>query len=181
MHTGGASGQQSTSLMQSAPEAAGGRSAHSNAHSMPQLKLGSEAALSAEEFDAGFEMENILRKFDKLPKDKTYKLKKLLPPALVGELDDCRSQFAMIDMQDIVNNYMPTVLPDSAIKKIRSAIDNSNGAYELCESLKRSSILALLTFLKGLESTNQDHYFHSFCTKVFCNELKSILDNALRC
>uniref|UniRef100_A0A914XJJ9 CARD domain-containing protein n=1 Tax=Plectus sambesii TaxID=2011161 RepID=A0A914XJJ9_9BILA len=170
----------STPAKSSAPEAAGGQSEHYNAVSVPQLGCGKAGASPAEEFDASLEMENILCKFDQMPKSKTHKLKRVLPPALVRELDNCRGLFATIEMQDVVNNYMPTVLPDSTIKKIKNAIDNSNGAYELCESLKRSSILALLTFLKGLESTKQDHFFHSFCTKAFCDDLQSILNNALQ-
>uniref|UniRef100_A0A914X814 CARD domain-containing protein n=1 Tax=Plectus sambesii TaxID=2011161 RepID=A0A914X814_9BILA len=169
----------SPSDVQSAPGAAGEQLKYKAPIIPPLPDPRNEGASPVEEFDASFEMENILRKFDQLPKEKIEKLKKRsLTPVLIQELDDWRSQFAMIDMQDIVNNYMPTVLPDSAIKKIRSAIDNSNGAYELSESLKKSSVLALFTFLKGLESTKQNHFFPSFCTRTFCDEMLSIIDKA---
>uniref|UniRef100_A0A914WIT9 Deoxyhypusine synthase n=1 Tax=Plectus sambesii TaxID=2011161 RepID=A0A914WIT9_9BILA len=80
-------------------------------------------------------------------------------------------------MQDLINNYMSKVLPDATIKKIKKEIDNSNGAYELCESLKKSSIFTLLTFFRGLEKTGQDHLFFSFGTGALFSELLSILDN----
>uniref|UniRef100_A0A914X1Y2 Uncharacterized protein n=1 Tax=Plectus sambesii TaxID=2011161 RepID=A0A914X1Y2_9BILA len=82
----------------------------------------------------------------------------------------------MVDLEDLVNIHMASVLPDSAVKKIRSAPHTSEAFFVFCEALTKSSIYGLFMFLIGLRSNKQEHLFHVFCTEEFCKELLAILD-----
>uniref|UniRef100_A0A914X511 CARD domain-containing protein n=1 Tax=Plectus sambesii TaxID=2011161 RepID=A0A914X511_9BILA len=135
-------------------------------------------AQSAEEFDAAMEVEKIITKFKKVPKIKLSKLDKPLTKTLIEGLSDSREEMAArIDLEDLINIHMSSVLTDSAVKKIRNAPSTSNAFYVFSEALTNGSILALLKFLSGLKSTKQGHLFHLFCTEEFCNELVSVTDN----
>uniref|UniRef100_A0A914WM28 CARD domain-containing protein n=1 Tax=Plectus sambesii TaxID=2011161 RepID=A0A914WM28_9BILA len=165
--------------MPNASEAAGGRSEHYNSVSMPQLSCGNEGASSAEEFDALLKMENILGKFDQLPKEKVNKLKKPLTDVLKNGVNDSRiAMSTMVDLEDLVNIHMSSVFTDGTVKKIRSVPQTSDAFYVFCEALTRSSIYGLFMFLIGLRSNKQEHLFHILCTEEFCKELLSVLDKA---
>uniref|UniRef100_A0A914X1E0 Uncharacterized protein n=1 Tax=Plectus sambesii TaxID=2011161 RepID=A0A914X1E0_9BILA len=164
-------------IKQSTPEPAGGRSAHSSASSMSQLNHGSDSASLVKEFDASCEMEKIIRKFDQLPPGKVSKLKRPLTPVLKNGVENSRIEMStMVDLEDLVNIQMASVLPNSAVKKIRSAPQTSEAFSVFCEALTKSSIYGLFMFLVGLRSNKQEHLFHLFCTEEFCKELLRILD-----
>lgn len=66
-------------------------------------------------------MDKIIKKYDKLATDKMVKLKKVLSPVLVKELDTCRNLFTDIDdMDSLLNEHMAKVLPGGTITRIKN-------------------------------------------------------------
>uniref|UniRef100_A0A914X509 Uncharacterized protein n=1 Tax=Plectus sambesii TaxID=2011161 RepID=A0A914X509_9BILA len=122
-------------------------------------------------------MEKIIRKFDQLPPVKVAELKRPLTAVLEKRVEDSDIEMStMVDLDDLLNIRMASVLPDWAIQKIRSASRTSDAYFVFCDALTRSGIYGLFMFLNGLRINQQEHLFHLLCTEEFCKELQSILD-----